>query len=290
MKRVCFLVVIVAMYGLGSCTLFTRKTELKTDVDSLSYFFGMARAEGVLMNYLVMQAGLDTNYMDAFYKGYKDGAKKYSPKDVAYLEGMRIAQMINNQWVSGLNHEVFMGDSGHTVNRWAILSGFYNGMKDPDPSSSMHIQTYSQILLERIKDDYKKEKYAEQIEASKKLFADNKNKPGIKTTETGLQYRIITEGKGPIPDERAKVRVNYRGTLMDGTEFDSSYKNDEPASFRVNGVIRGWTEALMLMPVGSKWELFIPENLAYGPAGQLPVIPPYAPLIFEVELLEIEAD
>jgi len=289
MKRVCILTVIITLIALGSCTSFSRKTQLKTDIDTMSYFFGMSRANDI-MNYLMFQASVDTSYMDAFYKGFREGAKHYSPKDIAYYEGVHIAQMINNQWIENLNYDIFMSDSGYTVNRNAVLSGSYHGLKNRDETKTMHFQTYSQILVERIKDDYRKEKYAELIAAGEKILADNSNNPEIHITESGLQYKVITEGKGAIPDDRAKVKVNYRGTLADGTEFDSSYKNDAPSSFRVGSVIRGWSEALQLMPTGSKWELYIPHNLGYGVTGQPPSIPPYATLIFEVELLEIETN
>ena len=287
MKRIIILMGIVTMFGLGSCTSFSSKSSLKTDIDTMSYFLGMSRADGIT-NYLTMQAGVDTAYMDAFYKGFREGAKHYSPKDVAYAEGMRIAHLINNTWVKNFNSEIFMGDSSQTINRNTLLAGFYQGVKNSDEKRIMHAQSYSQIKLETVKNDYKRTKYADMITAGETLLADNKNNAAIKTTASGLQYKIITEGTGAIPDDKDKVKVNYRGTLVDGTEFDSSYKNNAPASFRVNGVIRGWTEALKLMPVGSKWELFIPEDLAYGANGQMPTIPPFATLIFEVELLEIE--
>jgi FKBP-type peptidyl-prolyl cis-trans isomerase FklB len=119
------------------------------------------------------------------------------------------------------------------------------------------------------------------------FFADNRKKEGIKTTASGLQYKVITEGKGKRPMATDTVRVHYRGTLLDGSEFDSSYQHGEPAEFSVAGVIRGWTEAVQLMPVGSKWQLFIPSNLAYGEEGQGSVIGPNAALIFEVELLSV---
>jgi FKBP-type peptidyl-prolyl cis-trans isomerase FklB len=260
---------------------------MKTEIDTLSFFLGMARADGI-MNYLTMQAGVDTAYMDAFYKGFREGAKHYSPKDVAYAEGMRIAHLINNNWVKNFNQEIFLGDSIQTINRNSLLAGFYQGVKHSDDTKIMQAQSYSQMKLETVKNDYKRTKYADIIAAGEKLLADNKNKADIKTTASGLQYKIIQEGTGAIPDEKARVKVNYRGTLVDGTEFDSSYKNNAPSSFRVGGVIRGWSEALQMMPVGSKWELYIPQDLAYGSNGQLPSIPPFATLIFEVELLEIE--
>ena len=108
------------------------------------------------------------------------------------------------------------------------------------------------------------------------------------TTESGLQYKVLTEGKGDKPGAEQTVSVHYRGTLLDGTEFDSSYARGEPAEFPVNRVIGGWTEALQLMPIGSKWELYIPSDLAYGQAGSGREIGPNSTLMFEVELLEIK--
>jgi FKBP-type peptidyl-prolyl cis-trans isomerase len=116
----------------------------------------------------------------------------------------------------------------------------------------------------------------------------NKEKEGIVTLPSGLQYKVLTEGTGPKPAATDTVVCNYRGTLINGTEFDSSYKNGQPLSIQVNGVIKGWTEALQLMPVGSKWQLFIPSGLGYGDRGSGPNIGPGATLIFEVELLSIQ--
>lgn len=120
------------------------------------------------------------------------------------------------------------------------------------------------------------------------FLAANKSKPGVFALPSGLQYKILTQGTGPRPSLTDTVVCNYRGTLINGTEFDSSYKRGEPASFPVNGVIRGWTEALQLMPVGSKWQLFVPSALAYGERGAGADIGPNATLIFEVELLSIK--
>lgn len=120
------------------------------------------------------------------------------------------------------------------------------------------------------------------------FLAANSKKDGVVTLPSGLQYKILTAGTGPKPTADDTVVCNYRGTLLDNTEFDSSYKRGQPASFAVNRVIKGWTEALQLMPVGSKWQLFIPADLAYGERGQGPVIGPNATLVFEVELLSIQ--
>lgn len=119
------------------------------------------------------------------------------------------------------------------------------------------------------------------------FLAENAKREGVVVTASGLQYEIITQGSGNVPTARSTVRTHYRGTLINGTEFDSSYRRDEPTEFPVNGVIAGWTEALQLMPVGSKWKLFIPYNLAYGERGAGGDIGPFQALIFEIELLDI---
>jgi len=120
------------------------------------------------------------------------------------------------------------------------------------------------------------------------FLAENKKKKGVITMPSGLQYKILTDGKGKSPQATDTVTVNYKGTLIDGTEFDSSYKRGQPATFSVNSVIPGWTEALQLMKEGSKWQLFVPSNLAYGERGAGPAIGPNAVLIFEVELISIK--
>jgi FKBP-type peptidyl-prolyl cis-trans isomerase FklB len=121
-------------------------------------------------------------------------------------------------------------------------------------------------------------------------LAENKKKEGIITTQSGLQYKVLKKGTGKIPKSTDTVTVNYRGTLIDGTEFDSSYRRGQPASFKVNGVIRGWTEALQLMKEGAKWQLYIPSNLAYGERGAGRNIGPNSTLIFEVELISINEE
>jgi FKBP-type peptidyl-prolyl cis-trans isomerase len=127
---------------------------------------------------------------------------------------------------------------------------------------------------------------AKNIEGGQAFLAENSKKDGVKQTESGLQYKVLTEGTGPKPKASDTVKVHYKGTLIFGTEFDSSYKRGEPAQFPLTGVIKGWTEGLQLMPVGSKYEFYIPADLAYG-ASPRPNIPANSTLIFEVELLEI---
>lgn len=121
-----------------------------------------------------------------------------------------------------------------------------------------------------------------------KFLADNKGKDGVKTTASGLQYKVITEGTGPRPKATSQVTVHYRGTLLDGKQFDSSYDRGQPATFALNQVIPGWTEGVQLMNVGSKYQFWIPGDLAYGPQGSPPTIPPNATLSFEVELISFK--
>lgn len=274
--------------GLASCTAQSPKANLKTDVDSLSYAIGMARTEG-LTQYL-MQQGVDTTQMAEFIKGFNEGAAKTSKKDVAYMTGMQIGQMVGKQWVEGFNQQIFGGDSTQTISRENLLAGFIAGITDKSNVMTKEAATaYMRDGMEAIKEKALAVKYADNKAAGEKFLAENKAKEGVKTTESGLQYKVITEGKGEIPADTCKVKVNYKGTLIDGTEFDSSYKRNEPATFRANQVIKGWTEALTMMPVGSKWELYIPQELAYGSreSGQ---IKPFSTLIFEVELVGIEKD
>src|SRR5664279_29601 len=132
-----------------------------------------------------------------------------------------------------------------------------------------------------------KVKYKDYIDQNEAFLATNKGKAGITTTASGLQYEVVKMGSGPKPTAQNTVKVNYAGSLIDGTPFDSSAKNKGPVTFPVSGVMPGWTEALQLMPVGSKFKLYLPSNLAYGATGAGEVIKPYSTLIFEVELLEI---
>ena len=289
MKKVSIFMAIAAAASLASCTAQAPKANLKTDIDSLSYSIGMAQTQG-LKGYLTGRLDVDTAYMAEFIKGLNEGANKTSKKDIAYMAGLQIGQQISNQMMKGINQELFAGDSTKTISKDNFMAGFIAGTLEKGGVMTMEAaQEYTRTAMETIKAKAKEEKYADNKAAGEKFLAENKAKEGVKTTESGLQYKVITEGKGEIPADTCKVKVNYKGTLIDGTEFDSSYKRNEPATFRANQVIKGWTEALTMMPVGSKWELYIPQELAYGSreSGQ---IKPFSTLIFEVELVGIEKD
>jgi len=164
------------------------------------------------------------------------------------------------------------------------LSGNKSSLSDDETRETM--AAFKEEMMKKHQEELKKvtEKNKKEGEA---FLAENKKKEGVVTLPSGLQYKVIKEGDGQIPKGTDKVTVNYRGSLLDGTEFDSSYKRNEPATFPVKGVIPGWQEALQLMKTGSKWQLFVPAGLAYGERGAGNVIGPSSTLIFEVELLSI---
>ena len=173
----------------------------------------------------------------------------------------------------------------------ALVAGLKDAMAGKD--ASMPKEEREQVLQAFQKEVMEKQAAASKEAAAKnaaegaKFLEENKKKEGVKTTASGLQYKVIKEGSGPSPKETDTVVTNYRGTLLDGTEFDSSYKRNEPATFQVNRVIKGWIEALQLMKPGAKYQLFIPAALAYGERGAGQTIGPNATLLFEVELLSI---
>lgn len=171
-----------------------------------------------------------------------------------------------------------------------IIAGLNDALAQKEPRVEQErLQEVAQRLQSEMESKQKAESEALSVEnaaAAEAFMAENANKEGVVTLENGLQYRVIESAEGEMPAETDTVVVNYRGTFVDGTEFDSSYSRGEPAQFPLNAVIPGWQQALQLMPVGSKWEVYIPPELAYGSGGQGP-IPPSSALIFEVELVEI---
>jgi FKBP-type peptidyl-prolyl cis-trans isomerase FklB len=173
------------------------------------------------------------------------------------------------------------------VNQDAFTAGFKDALTGRKPL--LNEQEVRETMMAFEKDMQQKQAETAQKNAaeSEKFLAANKTKEGVKTTASGLQYKVLKEGSGAQPKSSDTVTVNYRGTLVDGTEFDSSYKRGQPATFPVSGVIKGWTEALQLMKVGSKLQLFIPASLAYGEQGR-PGLPPNSTLIFEVELMDVK--
>ena len=264
----------------------SNKPNLKNDVDTLSYAIGLAQTQG-LKQYLV-QMDVDTTYMDAFIKGLREGANAGDDKKkAAYYMGIQIGQQISNRMVKGINHELFGEDSTKTISMKNFLAGFIQGVKEK--KGLMTVEQASQVAqmkMMAIKSKHMEEEYGPLKKKGEEWMATNAKKAGVKTLPSGVQYKVIKEGNGAMPKDTSLVTVNYEGRLIDGTVFDSSYKRGQAVDLRANQVIKGWTEALVHMPAGSVWEVYIPQELAYGEREQ-GQIKPYSPLVFKIELIKV---
>ena len=264
----------------------SNKPNLKNDVDTLSYAIGLAQTQG-LKQYLV-QMDVDTTYMDAFFKGLREGANAGDDKKkAAYYMGIQIGQQISNRMVKGINHELFGEDSTKTISMKNFLAGFIQGVKEK--KGLMTVEQASQVAqmkMMAIKSKHMEEEYGPLKKKGEAWMAANAKKAGVKTLPSGVQYKVIKEGNGAMPKDTSLVTVNYEGRLIDGTVFDSSYKRGQAVDLRANQVIKGWTEALVHMPAGSVWEVYIPQELAYGEREQ-GQIKPYSPLVFKIELIKV---
>ncbi|MGQ0287108.1 FKBP-type peptidyl-prolyl cis-trans isomerase [Pasteurellaceae bacterium 22721_9_1] len=180
-----------------------------------------------------------------------------------------------------------LADSGLGVSAEAVAKGIYDVLNQNPPALDLNEVSQALQQLQQKAEEAAQAKFKQIEEEGRNFLVENAKKDNVKVTESGLQYEVLVEGNGAKPTKQDKVRVHYTGTLTDGTTFDSSVVRGVPAEFPVSGVIAGWTEALQLMPVGSKWRLTIPHNLAYGERGAGASIPPFSVLVFEVELLDI---
>lgn len=285
MKKLTFVAAMaIAAAAFTACGESTPKASLKNDVDTLSYAFGMAQSEG-LKDYLTRQ-GVDTAYVDEFIKGLNEGANAGdNKKKAAYYAGIQVGQMISTQWVKGMNYQVFGSDSTQTVSLKNILAGFVSGTTGKKGLMTMEqAQMLFQTKQQQIKAKAMEAQYGDNKKKGEDFLAENAKKEGVKTLESGVQYKVIKEGNGAIPTDTSKVKVHYEGRTIDGNVFDSSYKRNEPITMRANQVIKGWTEALTHMPEGSVWEVYIPQELAYGEREQRD-IKPFSTLIFKIELI-----
>ena len=276
----------VMMYACGNGT---PKANLKSDVDTVSYAIGMAQTQG-LKDYLVGRLGIDTTYMDDFIKGLNEGANAGDDKKkAAYYAGIQIGQQISNQMVKGINHELFGDDSTKTISLKNFMAGFVAGTTGK--GGLMTVDSAAQVaqeMMRAIKAKNLEKEFGGNKADGEKYLAENAKKEGVKVLESGVQYKVIKEGTGAMPKDTSLVKVHYEGKTIDGKVFDSSYKRNEPADFRANQVIKGWTDALVHMPAGSVWEVYIPQDLAYGERQQGTDIKPFSALIFKIELLEVD--
>ena len=289
MKKFSFMAALaIVAAGMVSCGKSTPKANLKSDVDTLSYAIGMAQTQG-LKEYLVERMDVDTTYMKEFIKGLNEGANADDDKKkAAYYAGIQIGQQISNIMMKNINREVFGNDSTKTISLKNFMAGFVSGVTGKNGLMTVEQagQT-AQTKMQQMKAEQMMKQYGPNKEKGEKFLAENAKKEGVKTLPSGVQYKVIKEGSGAIPADTSKVKVNYEGRTIDGKVFDSSYKRNQPLTLRCNQTIKGWTDAMVHMPVGSVWEVYIPQNLAYGEREQGD-IKPFSVLIFKIELLGIE--
>ncbi len=298
MKTMKFILIVAAALMCTAASAKDKKTSKKkkaaapvevvdtVSADVFSFHIGRANSNGLKM-YLVQRMGIDTAYIADFMAGFENKQMSEADKRMkARLAGMEIREQVENQIIPSTVNQI--NDSIDLLNHQEFIRGFRAGVLGEEvPGVSMDS---TQALVQKQMTYYKnvnaERKYGPIKKASEEFLKENGKKKDVVTTPSGLQYKVLTKGEGEIPTATQRVKVNYRGTLIDGTEFDSSYKRNQPATFGCNQVIKGWTEALTMMPVGSKWELYIPQELGYG-ERESGKIPPFSTLIFEVELLEI---
>lgn len=239
-----------------------------------------------IVSVLLLSAALCVGAVTMFTTAHADDAAETPEKSKAVLE----SEMDRYSYAIGVQvgGSIMQGDI--ELNPEALTQGIIDVIENKELAlSDMEIEETMMALQQKMMEAHataQREEGGKNLTAAQAFLAENADAEGVITLDSGLQYRVLTEGSGDKPQADSQVRVHYRGTLLDGTQFDSSYDRGEPAQFQANQVIQGWQEALQMMPVGSKWQLFVPPNLAYGEAGR-PSIPANSLLIFEVELLEI---
>lgn len=262
-----------------------QAVQLTSSSDSVSYAAGMTMTNG-LLNYLLQQK-MDTTMMADFVRGFMDAVKTADdPRMKAYMTGQNIAQQLNERMLPSLKTE--FQDSPDSIMADVLYRGFTDAMlNDTTIFTLQKAEDYFSARQKADKAARDEKLYGANREAGIKFLEENAKNDSVITLPSGLQYKVLVKGSGAVPQSSDKVKVHYEGRLIDGKVFDSSYQRGEPSEFTPTQVIRGWTEALTMMPVGSKWQLYIPYELAYGERGAGADIKPYSMLIFDVELLEI---
>ena len=275
--------------GFTACGNGAPKASLKSDVDSMAYAIGMAQTQG-LKEYLVGRLDVDTTYMDEFIKGLNEGVNAGdNKKKAAYYAGVQIGQQVANGIIPNINHEIYSDDSTKTIPMKNFMAGFISGTTSKQGLMTMEqAQTVAQTKMQEIKAREMEKTYGENKKEGEKFLAENAKKEGVKTLPSGVQYKVLKEGNGTIPADTSLVKVHYEGRTLDGNVFDSSYKRGEPIKLRCNQTIKGWSDAMVNMPEGSTWEVYIPQELAYGEREQRD-IKPFSMLIFKIELIEANA-
>lgn len=298
MKRtIIFSTVICAIITLAACTgnKTTQSVELNSETDSLSYAFGLSN--GSQIRQFVMKNDTTGKYINEFFAGMEAGLK--APKEDRTDQISNLKKQIGQTYAMGVENGLF-GDSTLTANYKLFRQGMINGFDGTDIQMSKQaaelylnstMQKRQAAQMAEAQKKHEEEmltKYKAEKEDGEKFIAEIAKKQGIQKTPAGVYYEVIKQGTGAIPVDTNTVLVNYTGKLMNDTIFDSNAKTGKPAEFIVTQVIKGWTDALKIMPVGSIYRLYIPQELAYGASREGDRIPPFSPLTFDVELVGIK--
>ncbi len=282
---------------------FLEQNGVLTSTSSIEYDYQVRIAAADSLGKLTLQKEmaakidsvnkLNAPQLNQFIKGLKDAINLEEKS--AYAQGLSIGAQFSQMMLPQVNKLLYGEGGEQKLNTGQLLSGLVSVLKNEQLAiSSMDASTYFQQEVEKAqaaemarKEEELKIEYAESIAEGEAFMTENAKREEVVTLPSGLQYEILRKGSGPVPTETDRVKVHYHGTLIDDTVFDSSVERGEPSTFGVTQVIAGWTEALQLMPVGSKWRLYVPYELAYGSQDR-GTIKPFSNLIFEVELLGIE--
>jgi len=287
MKKLIFAAVAIAAIMFTSCDNTNVKADLKDNVDSLTNYLGIAQSDG-LKNYMKMQLQIDSVYTEDFIKGMIEGATaKEDPKNEAYMKGLTVGKQVKDM-AENLSGEVYADDSTKKVPVKNLLAGIIAGLKGQTTMSPDSAYGEFEKLLKPLQTAALERKYATEKAANEKFLADNAKKEGVTVLPSGVQYKVLKEGTGALPTDTSTVKCLYEGRLIDGTVFDSNTEEGRDP-FEVNlgmpRVIPGWVEALKQMPAGSKWEVYIPQELGYG-QQDMGQIKPFSTLIFTIEVLK----
>lgn len=287
MKKLIFAAAAIAAIMFTSCDNTSVKADLNDSVDSLTNFLGIAQSDG-LKNYMKMQLQVDSMYTNDFIKGMIEGATaKEDPQQEAYMKGLTVGKQVK-EMAGNLSNEVYADDSTKKVPVKNLLAGIIAGLKGEATMTPDSAYGEFEKRLKPLQTAALERKYAEQKAANEKFLADNAKKEGITVLPSGVQYKVIKEGTGALPTDTSTVKCLYEGRLIDGTVFDSNTEEGRDP-FEVNlampRVIPGWVEVLKKMPAGSKWEVYIPQDLGYG-QQDMGQIKPFSTLIFTIEVLK----
>lgn len=255
------------------------------DLEDLSYALGVSQTQG-LKEYLVDELNLDTLYMDAFFCGLKDGIVINNEEKNAYYTGIQIGQQLGMDFIKNINKEIFGESATESILIEPFIDGFLYGV-NADKEAIEEAEAIVREKLELIERNKLMNIHTDNKDTGVKFLEEKKSKDGVHVMNSGVQYKVLKEGFGTIPNDTSTVLLQYEGKTIDGHVFDSTYDRNEPIKLKANQLIPRCTEILSIMPVSSIWEVYIPEELAYGERAQ-DKIEPFSTLIFKIELIGIE--